>query len=143
MNPLIKDYPVQICSSVKWAEMDSFQHVNNAVYFRYFENVRVAYFLKLNFMQYSNSVKIAPILASISCRFKRPLTFPDTIYIGAKITQIMNDRFTMIYAIASQKLGFIAAKGESLIVCYDYKNNKKTSLPQNIIDNINNIENMS
>jgi len=55
---------------VTWGEMDTFQHVNNIVYFRYFESERLAYFYKLDLIDLMTRTGIGPILASTSCRFK-------------------------------------------------------------------------
>ncbi len=40
---LIAGYPVVIHQPVVWGEMDFYRHVNNTVYFRYFENVRLEF----------------------------------------------------------------------------------------------------
>jgi acyl-CoA thioester hydrolase len=39
----LEGYPVVIYIPVAWGEMDSFQHVNTIVYFRYFESARILY----------------------------------------------------------------------------------------------------
>ena len=44
MNSPVADYPVVIETPVAWGEMDAYGHVNNIVYFRYFESARIAYF---------------------------------------------------------------------------------------------------
>ena len=44
MSPVLEGYQVTIDVNVAWGEMDAFEHVNNVVYFRYFESVRMAYF---------------------------------------------------------------------------------------------------
>ncbi|MCZ6911333.1 MAG: acyl-CoA thioesterase, partial [Proteobacteria bacterium] len=40
---VLDDYPVVIELPVVWGEMDAFDHVNNIIYFRYFESARIAY----------------------------------------------------------------------------------------------------
>ena len=44
MQELLKSFPVVAKIPVRWGDMDSFQHVNNVSYFRYFESARIAYF---------------------------------------------------------------------------------------------------
>ena len=41
-----QEYPLSIEQDVLWGDMDAFQHVNNAVYFRYFEDIRLNFFEK-------------------------------------------------------------------------------------------------
>ena len=88
---------------VAWGEMDAFQHVNNVVYFRYFESARIAYSVKIGLHAYREQTGIGPILGSTSCKYKLPLTYPDTVSVGARTTAIEDDRFTMQYAIVSHR----------------------------------------
>ena len=138
MDNLVEGYPVVIEIPVQWGEMDAFQHVNNVVYFRYFENARIAYFDKLDVIEFMKSTWIGPILAATSCRFKAPLTYPDKVLVGAKVTNIEGDRFTMNYLVVSTRLKKVAAEGDGLIVAFNYHENKKAiisdELRQRIID---------
>lgn len=47
----LKDFPVITKIVVAWGEMDALQHVNNVVYFRYFETARIDYFAHLKLME--------------------------------------------------------------------------------------------
>ena len=58
---------------VAWGEMDAMGHVNNIIYFRYFETVRIEYFNRLGMMDYQRESGIGPILASTEYRYKLPL----------------------------------------------------------------------
>ncbi|MBU2622829.1 MAG: acyl-CoA thioesterase [Proteobacteria bacterium] len=140
MENLTEGYPVVIEIPVAWGEMDAFQHLNNIVYFRYFESARIAYFEKLDLLELMTQKGIGPILASTSCKFRIPLTYPDKVLSGAKVSKIEKDRFTMNYIVVSTKLERVAAEGEGLIVAYNYRENKKITIPQNMRDRIMNIE---
>jgi len=140
MDNLTDGYPVVITIPVVWGEMDAFQHVNNVVYFRYFESARIAYFGKLDVMDLMNRTGIGPILASTSCRFRAPLTYPDTVLIGAKVTNIEQDRFTMNYLVVSTRLHKVAAEGDGLIVAFNYRENKKAIIPDELKQRILNLE---
>ena len=43
MNKVMQGYPVVFQSPVAWGEMDALGHVNNIIYFRYFESARMEY----------------------------------------------------------------------------------------------------
>ncbi len=135
----LAEYPVVIPVSVHWGEMDAYLHLNNTVYFRYFESARIAYFQPAG-LDKSGIPKVAPILASTSCRFKAPITFPDSLQVGARVIEVGKDRFLMEYAIWSRALGRIAATGEGLVVSFDYSSGKKISLPQQWRDAIAKLE---
>lgn len=140
MEKLTEGYPVVVEIPVAWGEMDAFQHLNNIVYFRYFESARIAYFEKLDLLDLMTRTGVGPILASTSCKFRIPLTYPDKVLSGARVTKIEKDRFIMNYIIVSIKHEKTAAEGEGLIVAFNYRDNKKVLLPEEMRQRIMNIE---
>jgi acyl-CoA thioester hydrolase len=143
MKEMLEGYPVVIEIPVAWGEMDSLQHVNNIVYFRYFESARMAYFNQIDFWSYMDDTGIGPILASTQCKFKIPLSYPDTVSVGARITNVEDDRFLMKYVVISHQHQRIAAEGEGVIVSYDYREKKKAPVPQEIKARIEALETTS
>lgn len=127
----LEDYPVIVEHTVSWGQMDAFQHVNNVEYFRFFEDARIAYFEAIDI--YDNDADefagAGPILASTSCRFLRPLTYPDDLEVGARTTEIDDDRFTLEYAVFSVSAERVVAIGDSVVVSYDYGEGRKVELP--------------
>jgi acyl-CoA thioester hydrolase len=139
-NKLLESYPIVIEIPVAWGEMDSYQHVNNIVYFRYFESARIRYSEKLGLHTMREETGIGPILGSTSCRFKLPLTYPDTLSIGAKITSLEEDRFSMQYVVVSHRHQRVAAEGDGVVVMYDYRAGRKTLVPEELRMRIREIE---
>jgi acyl-CoA thioester hydrolase len=130
--------------SVLWGDMDAFGHINNTVYFRYFEIVRMKYFEKTGVNAHKIATQVGPILANTQCQFRAPLTYPENIIIGTRIKDAANikedeKRFTMEYAVFSEQQDCIAAKGEGTIVYYDYKLGKSCPIPIAILDSFNSI----
>ena len=136
MENLLAEYPVIVESPVIWGDMDAYEHVNNTVYFRYFESARIAFFDQLKFKEVKDETGIGPILASTQCRFRIPLTYPDTVSIGARVTDVEGDRFTMHYRVVSHQHKKVAAEGEGLLIAYDYKALTKAALPEIIYQRI-------
>lgn len=140
MLNLLKNFPVIVQFPVAWGEMDAFNHVNNVVYYRYFENARIAYFDKVKMMEVMQQTGVGPILSRTQCRYLHQIIYPDTLSVGARISDMAADRFTMQYVIASHKSGQIAAEGEGLLVCFDYNINEKTCIPDIVRQHIINLE---
>jgi acyl-CoA thioester hydrolase len=136
----LKHCPVVIETPVAWGQMDAFRHLNNTAYFRFFESGRIAYFERINILEYMEATGVGPILASTSCRFKIPLTYPDTVSIGTRVSEIDADRFTMEYYVVSHQHQKVAAEGNGLIVCFNYNENKKAPLPQELKKHIEDLE---
>jgi acyl-CoA thioester hydrolase len=125
----LQDFPVQVELPVAWGEMDAFGHVNNVVYFRYFESARIACFEQLDYPALTKKTGIGPILAATDCRFRLPLTYPDTVVAAARIGVIGSDDFMMHYLVVSRRHGRVAAEGSGRIVSYDYGKQCKSPLP--------------
>jgi acyl-CoA thioester hydrolase len=136
-NAALQGFPVVIEIPVAWGEMDSFGHVNNIVYFRYFESARIAYFDAIGFR---GDDGIGPILASTHCRFRLPLTYPDTVRVGARAHDTGTDRFMMDYCVVSTRLNTVAAEGGGLVVAYDYSARTKASLPDAVRERLEALE---
>lgn len=132
MKELLKNYPVIIQFPVAWGDMDAFGHVNNVMYFKYFESARIAYFEKVNILEVMNKTGIGPILKETNCKFKIPLTYPDQISSAARVPKLEEDRFLMEYVVFSHTHQKIAAEGSGLIVAYDYKQKNKTNIPEDL-----------
>ena len=132
MAGLCDTYPFVISQELIWRDMDAFQHVNNAVYFRYFEDVRMAFFEKTGIVALKNETQIGPILASTRCDFRAPLEFPDRIQVATRIEDIKPRRFTMKYAVWSETKACLAAEGEGLLVFYDYGRGRSCEIPTQV-----------
>jgi acyl-CoA thioester hydrolase len=143
MREFLDGFPVVVELQVVWGEMDAFAHVNNVVYFRYFETARIAYCDKIGFLETIKASGVGPILASVRCDFRKPLTFPDKIFVGVMISEMSADRFLMQHRIVSEKLQKIAAEGESLIVSYDYRVGRKAPIPDEVWKMIETLEGRS
>lgn len=125
----LKGYTAVARFEMHWGEMDAFGHLNNVIYFRYFESSRIRMFETLGFTHDGMQGEIGPILAATSCRFKAPLRHPDTLLAGSRVIDVGADRFRIEHVVYSEKLGRIAAVGEAEVVSYDYVNGRKVPLP--------------
>ncbi|MDH4029217.1 MAG: acyl-CoA thioesterase [Chromatiales bacterium] len=125
-------YPVTVDIPVAWGDMDALGHVNNIVYFRYFETARMALFEQVEFGDPERHAGMGPILASTDCRFRIPLEYPDTVTAAAWVEDVESDRFVMRYALFSHGRQGLAAEGSGRIVSYDYGRNCKAPLPDAI-----------
>jgi acyl-CoA thioester hydrolase len=134
------EFPVVIEIPVQWGEMDAYGHVNNTVYFRYFESARIAYFLRCGLLESYRSSSIGAILHSTQCRFRAALQYPDTAIIGTRVTDVHDDRFTMTYRVVSRAMKAVAAEGQGVIVAFDYTTRSKTRLPEDVREGIRRME---
>jgi acyl-CoA thioester hydrolase len=130
-NPL-SEYPVVITLPLQWGDQDAFGHVNNTVPIRWFESARVAYLEQSVMSQMMQAGGIGPILASVTCNYRRQLHYPDRVSIGSRISKIGRSSFIMEHAVYSEKLDAIAVDGTSTVVVFDYQANRPTRVPDEI-----------
>jgi acyl-CoA thioester hydrolase len=133
-------WALELSWPLHWGEMDAFGHVNNTVYFRWFESARMSYFERLGWPALTAESGIGPILHSTRARFRAPLVWPDTITVATRALDLAADRFTMEYEVRSLTLDRVAAEGSGLIVAFDYRALAKAALPEVIRERIRALE---
>lgn len=129
-----------VALSVQWGDQDAFEHVNNTVYFRWFESARIAYMDRIGLKSPTDHQPVGPILASIQCDFRRQLTYPDTVRIGARITRIGRTSIGMQHRVWSDALRAVAAEGDSTLVAFDYQAGRPHPVPEAIRAAISKLE---
>ncbi|MDD1796199.1 acyl-CoA thioesterase [Enterovibrio makurazakiensis] len=126
-----KDYPLSQTQAIVWNDMDALQHINNTVYFRYFEDVRVVMLEELKVFEHVKSHNVGPVVASTRCDYRAPLVYPDTITTVSWVENVQEKRYTMKYEIHSHNQQRCVAEGEALIVYCDFKTGKSCAIPEN------------
>ena len=133
-------YPVVIALPLLWGDEDAFGHVNNTVYLRWCETARVDYLNRIRLWPATPPSGIGPILAHLACDYERPLNYPDTVEVGARITQIGNTSLHMEHCIFSRHHHAVAARIRSILVTFDYAANRPVPVPDSIRDAIGQLE---
>jgi acyl-CoA thioester hydrolase len=132
-------FPLVIEDDVAWGEMDAYQHVNNVVYFRYFENARVAYLTRSGWDEIEEETGVGIAVKRIEAAYHQALHYPCQIVVAARIPlfpRTGDDRFTMEYVVASVAGGGaceVAATGESENVLFNNKTKKKDLVTPEIL----------
>lgn len=134
MDKFLEQYPINTSINVAWGEMDALQHVNNVVYFRYFETARIDFFNQINLLEDLQKTAVGPVISENQARYKRPVTFPDTLVVGVSISDINDDRFMMHYHVFSQTQQAITTMGSSQVVMFNFKTGQKAQLTPQLLD---------
>lgn len=129
MEKFLAQHPIVTEIPVAWGEMDALQHVNNVVYFRYFETARIDFFNRLFPLDALYKSGVGPVISENQARYKRPVTFPDTLLVSVSISDIQSDRFTMHYQAFSKQQQAITTLGSSVAVMFNFKTGQKAELP--------------
>lgn len=138
-NSQAMNYPIKLELSVAWGEMDAFGHVNNVVFFRYFESVRIAYFRAIC-PDGIGKDGLVPILASTECNYRMPVYFPDTLVGEASISHVGTSSFTMVYRLTSKEQDAVVAEGKAVVVNVNPETGKSEALSDKIKQRISKLE---
>lgn len=110
---------------VAWGEMDSFHHVNNTVYLRWFETARIEWLKLVNFSDGGTG----PILARTEIDYLVPVVWPDTIDATIGVIAVGKSSVTLGYRITSESQGgAVVAEGITVVVLFDYGSKKSVPL---------------
>jgi acyl-CoA thioester hydrolase len=118
----------------RWGDMDAYGHMNNTMYFFYLQEARFE-FLKENNIQI-NLRGIAPVLAGTSCKFIRPIFYPESIIVETWLVSYERKKTIFEHIIKSaskneeNKQEIIYAVAEALIVWYDFSKSMSVLPPE-------------
>ncbi len=121
----IKECPVVYHQAVAWGDMDAFGHVNNVMYYRYIESARIEYLTQIEAFNHG----LASVVSSSSCRYLRPVFYPDQLKIGVRVVEVRNSGFRMTYVLHSSKQQQVVATAEAIVVMVDAKTFEKAAMP--------------
>ena len=121
----LQEFAVVFKQNVAWGDMDAVGHVNNVMYYRYIESARVEYLTKIDAIGQG----LSAVIASSSCRFLRPVFFPDVLEIGVQVIEVRNSGFRMNYVLYSTQQQQVVATGEAIAVMVDTATLGKAALP--------------
>lgn len=113
---------------VRFRDLDALGHVNNAVYFTYFEEGRKHFSKKVFGVSDISDFKF--IMAHIQCDFIRPIQFNDHVILQMWVKNIGNKSFSFEYRLVDfSDEAMVYAAGKSIQVCYDYETNRSIEVP--------------
>lgn len=135
-----QSFPVSLEIPVAWGDMDALQHVNNVVYFRYFETIRIEYLRRVGMLEVLADKHVSPVLAETSARYRRPVIFPDTLLVGARVSQLAEHGFTMEYQITSKAQGRVTTEGTARIVMLNVATGGKAALSNSLKQQVMQLE---
>lgn len=111
-------YPLSVPIEVRFRDMDSMGHVNNAVFFTYFENARIAYWRAVPKIRARKALDY--ILARAECDFRSPATVEDALACHIRVGSFGRSSFTFEYLLRDERTGRVVAEGRTVQAVYDY-----------------------
>ncbi len=116
---------------IRWGDMDAMGHVNNTIYFRYFEVVRLDWFFRAAAphgitAQSGEGV----IIVNAFCNFIRQLEFPGEVFTRLYVAEVGRSSFdTFLTMERTDEPGLIYAEGGATTVWSDFAARKSKPMP--------------
>ena len=127
--PAEKKLTHQMVIPIRWGDMDAMGHVNNTVYFRYFEIARLDWIYKVC-GGWQGSTQ-GPVIVNAFCNFLRQLEFPGDVRARFYVTNPGRSSFDTYLTIErTDQPGVVWAEGGAKMVWTDYATRKSVPLPE-------------
>lgn len=114
---------------VRWGDLDAYGHVNNTLYFRYFEEARFQWMLEKGLPLKSDT---HPVVVTIGCTFLRPIFYPETLRIDVFLSEPGRSSFMVTYKVYTLSQKTPAAEGYSKVVWVSSVDGKSVPLPDQV-----------
>jgi acyl-CoA thioester hydrolase len=125
------EYPHFTSLSTRWMDNDIYGHVNNALYYSFFDTAINEYLIADGGLDISGGPVIA-FAAESQCQYLRPFAFPGAIDIGLRVGKLGNSSVRYELAIFKHDEDFAAAAGYFVHVFVDRATQRPVAIPDAI-----------
>ena len=125
------DYRHFLSIATRWMDNDTYGHVNNVTYYSYFDTLVNEHLVNAGGLDIREG-DVVGFVVETSCRYFRPISFPETIDAGMRVTRL--GRSSVTYEIALFRTGdpHPAAAGRFVHVWVDRMSVTPAELPARI-----------
>ena len=125
------DYRFWSVIATRWMDNDIYGHVNNVVYYSYFDTV-IAHFLIGKGHLDPWTGEVVGMAIETGCRFHRSLSFPDTIHAGLRVVHLGRSSVRYEVGIFRNDEDGACADGHFVHVFVDRATQRPTDIPERI-----------
>ena len=115
--------------TVRFSDCDLFGHVNNAVYFTYFEECRVEWWPTLG-ERPMGATGFGAIIAHCSCNYRSPAFFGDDLDVSLAVAAVGTSSVTIDHQVVHAKTGRLIADGRTVVVAFNHEAQKTVPVPE-------------
>ena len=124
-------YPYFSKLTTRWMDNDIYGHVNNVVYYSYFDSVANKYLIEEGGLDIQNAQVIGFVVAS-SCEYKSPIAYPEKIEAGFRVNKLGNSSVEYGIAIFQEGVSTPSAVGTFTHVFVDRRTDTAAPIPAQI-----------
>ncbi|NBX55728.1 MAG: acyl-CoA thioesterase [Betaproteobacteria bacterium] len=121
-------YPVFRSIGTRWMDNDAYGHVNNVVYYSWFDTAVNAYLIEQGVLDIHQGAAIG-LVVETQCNYFSPLAFPQTVEAGLRVARLGHTSVRYEVALYAQGHELCAARGHFVHVYVDRQSRQPVSLP--------------
>jgi acyl-CoA thioester hydrolase len=115
----------------RWADNDVYGHVNNVVYYSYFDTVVNQYLIEQGALDIARS-DVFGLVVETSCQYFAPITFPDLVNTGLRVARLGNSSVRYEIGIFRNDEARASAQGFFIHVYVDRATRRPRPLPADL-----------
>ena len=113
----------------RWMDNDAYGHVNNVVYYSWFDTAVNAYLIEHGVLDIHHGEAIG-LVVETQCNYFSPLAFPQTVEAGLRVARLGSSSVRYEVALFAQDQDLCAARGHFVHVYVDRVSRRPVSLAQ-------------
>lgn len=113
----------------RWMDNDVYGHVNNVVYYSYFDTVVNQYLIEQGVLDIERS-QVIGLVVETRCQYFAPLTFPDVVSAGLRVARLGNSSVRYEIGLFRNEDEAACAQGHFIHVYVDRASRRPATLPQ-------------
>ena len=114
--------------TTRWADNDAYGHVNNTVYYEWFDSAVNAWMVEQGLLDITNGDPIA-LVVETRCTYISPLEFPEPIEIGLAVSELGRSSIRYWIGIFAEGAADAAAEGDFVHVVVDRTTRRPVEIP--------------
>lgn len=115
----------------RWMDNDAYGHVNNVVYYSWFDTAVNAYLIEQGVLDIHNGATIGLVIET-QCNYFAPLAFPQMVDAGIRVARLGASSVRYEVGLFAQGEPLTAAKGHFIHVYVDSESRRPVTLPLNL-----------
>jgi len=124
----LSDFPHVFELPTRWMDNDVYRHVNNVVYYSYFDTAVNHYLIEQDVLDIEHSPVIG-LVVETACQYFAPIAFPDIVNVGLRVGKLGTSSVRYEIGIFRNDEDSASAQGHFVHVYVERASNRPTPLP--------------
>ncbi len=136
-----QEFPFYLDIQVRYADLDTLQHVNNVAIMDYVEQARIAYYRASGIWDGTIHKGFGTVVAGFKIDYLVSILYDDPVRVGVKVSHIGSKSIRYHFQVENSENGTVYARGEVVMVSFNQEIGESQPVPQEWREKIAKFEN--